>query len=104
GQGPTSRIQVHPRQCGGIGDATSHRRARVLPKLPGVSSPGIPMRPLILLSVLTLTVCGGGGLARGDDAPACASVAAKQRAVEKTDKDYEDIRERTVGSPTEKNQ
>ncbi len=62
------------------------------------------MRPLILLSVLTLTACGGGGLARGDDAPACASVAAKQRAVEKTDKDYEEIRERTVGSPTEKNQ
>jgi hypothetical protein len=62
------------------------------------------MRPLILLSVLLLAACGGGGLARGDDAPACASVAAKQRAAEKVDKDYEELRQRTVESPTEKNQ
>jgi hypothetical protein len=62
------------------------------------------MRPLILLSVLMLTACGGGSLARGGDAPACAGVAAKQRAVEKVDKDYEELRQRTVESPTEKNQ
>lgn len=62
------------------------------------------MRPLlILLSLLMLTACGGG-LARGEDAPACASVAAKQRAAEKVDKDYEELRQRTVGAPTEKNQ
>jgi len=61
------------------------------------------MRPMILLSVLMLTACGGG-LARDEDAPACASVAAKQRAAEKVDKDYEDLRQRTVDSPTEKNQ
>ncbi len=62
------------------------------------------MRLLPLLSVVLLAACGGGGLARGDGAPACASVAAKQRAVEKVDKDYEEVRQRTVGSPTEKNQ
>ena len=62
------------------------------------------MRPLILLSVLMLTACSSGGLARSDDAPACASVAAKQRAAEKIDKDYEDIRQRIVDAPTEKNQ
>jgi hypothetical protein len=58
---------------------------------------------VIPLCLLMLTACGGG-LARGEDAPACASVAAKQRAAEKVDKDYEELRQRTVGSPTEKNQ
>lgn len=62
------------------------------------------MRPLLLLSVLMLTACGGGGLTRGDGAPACASVASKQRAVDKIDKDYEELRQRIVDAPTEKNQ
>ncbi|WP_334178240.1 hypothetical protein [Pseudoxanthomonas sp.] len=62
------------------------------------------MRPLILAPVLLLAACGGNGLVRGEGAPACASVAAKQRAAENVDKDYEDIRQRTVASPTEKNQ
>lgn len=62
------------------------------------------MRPLILLSCLTLAACGGGGLSRGGDAPACASVASKQKAVDRIDKDYEELRQRIVDSPTEKNQ
>ena len=62
------------------------------------------MRPLILLSFLMLSACGGGGLARGGDAPTCASVASKQKAVDRIDKDYEELRQRIVDSPTEKNQ
>jgi hypothetical protein len=62
------------------------------------------MRPLLLLSVLMLTACGGGALTRGGDAPACASVASKQKAVDRIDKDYEELRQRIVDAPTEKNQ
>ena len=62
------------------------------------------MRPHILLSFLMLSACGGGGLARGGDAPTCASVASKQKAVDRINKDYEELRQRIVDSPTEKNQ
>ena len=62
------------------------------------------MRPSILFFAFLLTACGRDGLARDEGAPACASVAAKQRTAAKVDKAYEDIRQRTVASPTEKNQ
>jgi len=62
------------------------------------------MRLPTLLCVFLLTACGSGGAARGGDAPTCASVAAKQRAAENVDEAYEEIRQRTVTSPTEKNQ
>nr|WP_298133194.1 hypothetical protein [uncultured Pseudoxanthomonas sp.] len=62
------------------------------------------MRLSTLLCVFLLTACGSGGAARGGDAPTCASVAAKQRTAENVDEAYEEIRQRTVTSPTEKNQ
>ncbi len=62
------------------------------------------MRLLLLLSVLTLTACGSGALVREGDAPTCASVASRQKAIDRIDKDYEELRQRIVDAPTEKNQ
>lgn len=62
------------------------------------------MRTLMVVSAVLLTACGGEGLARGEPEPACASVAHAQRVAARTDKQYEELRQRAVASPTEKNQ
>ena len=62
------------------------------------------MRALIVVSTVLLTACGGDGLARGESEPACTSVGHAQRAASRIDKQYEELRQRTVASPTEKNQ
>ena len=58
----------------------------------------------MMVSAVLLTACGGDGLVRGEPEPACASVAHAERSAAKIDKHYEELRQRAVASPSEKNQ